>query len=419
MSSKVKLTPFLFLLLLCLLPIKAIAQSSPAPENLSPAESWILSQIGRGKRVDLASKFPNESDRVLRPAFLQALFTKDVKDLRLGREGVQLENGIVKDDLDLEFIDVPYSVGLFSFRFERNVWFSFGHFRKSLNLEGTTFAGPVFFEATNVDGNILALKTRFTDPEEGASFRFMRVGGVALFHESTFDGPAQFSGVTINDLDIRETLFNDESNPPDFFDARFGTLQLNLVTTESKRHFAGAPRVEGMTFERAYSTWGSLSLLCRWSEFSPGFYSHTEAYLRKIGNTSEADELFIAQKQRERKERLGGLPWLTNLFLDLVVGYGRKPQRALYLGLLIIALGCVVFLRKQGMTQRSNKVETAPYNPFWYSLDLFAPVIDLQAASNWMPEQNRWFARNYVHVHRIFGWILVPIGIAAWTGILK
>src|SRR5262249_37594808 len=121
----------------------------------------------------------------------------------------------------------------------------------------------------------------------------------------------------------------------------------------------------------------------------------------------------------ERKERIRGFPRLTNLFLDIVVGYGRKPQRALYLGLLIVALGCVVFWRKQGMVQRDPKDEPTTYNPFWYSLDLFAPDIDLQSAKNWMPHQDRSFARNYVHLHRILGLILVPIGIAAWTGILK
>ncbi len=59
------------------------------------------------------------------------------------------------------------------------------------------------------------------------------------------------------------------------------------------------------------------------------------------------------------------------------------------------------------------------YNALWYSLDLFLPLIDLQAASAWQPKQDRRFARNYMRVHRIFGWILIPVGLAAFTGIIK
>jgi hypothetical protein len=59
------------------------------------------------------------------------------------------------------------------------------------------------------------------------------------------------------------------------------------------------------------------------------------------------------------------------------------------------------------------------YSPFWYSFDLLVPAIDLQQADYWIPRQDWRAGRTYVHVHRILGWILVPIGIAAVTGIIK
>jgi hypothetical protein len=36
-----------------------------------------------------------------------------------------------------------------------------------------------------------------------------------------------------------------------------------------------------------------------------------------------------------------------------------------------------------------------------------------------MPRRDRWRSRLYMRVHGILGYLLVPIGIAAWTGIIK
>jgi hypothetical protein len=71
-----------------------------------------------------------------------------------------------------------------------------------------------------------------------------------------------------------------------------------------------------------------------------------------------------------------------------------------------------VVSRRKGDTSQT-------YNPFWYSFDLLTPFIDLHLADSWMPRQDWHFGRIYAHVHRIVGWILVPIGIAAITGIIK
>ena len=76
-------------------------------------------------------------------------------------------------------------------------------------------------------------------------------------------------------------------------------------------------------------------------------------------------------------------------------------------------------------------------NSFWYSLDLFAPAIDLHVADGWMPklpekpfpdpsswrQRLLWHCRRwrwyYMHIHKCIGWILVPLGLAAVLGIVK
>lgn len=53
------------------------------------------------------------------------------------------------------------------------------------------------------------------------------------------------------------------------------------------------------------------------------------------------------------------------------------------------------------------------YNAFWYSLDLFLPIIKLGEADVWTPKDNRRWANLYRKVHIIIGSLFVPIGLAA------
>ena len=88
-------------------------------------------------------------------------------------------------------------------------------------------------------------------------------------------------------------------------------------------------------------------------------------------------------------------------------------------GLGIILFGSLVFRHRYMEAQDPSK-PVRLYNPFWYSLDLFAPVIDLQTASAWKPTRHGpAFLHHDSRLHRILGWILVPIGAAAVTGLTK
>jgi len=53
------------------------------------------------------------------------------------------------------------------------------------------------------------------------------------------------------------------------------------------------------------------------------------------------------------------------------------------------------------------------------SFDLFAPVIDLEAASVWHRDRIKSVKWFYLRIHRLLGWILVPMAILAITGLLQ
>ncbi|MBF0535000.1 MAG: hypothetical protein HQK90_08370 [Nitrospirae bacterium] len=57
---------------------------------------------------------------------------------------------------------------------------------------------------------------------------------------------------------------------------------------------------------------------------------------------------------------------------------------------------------------------------FWYSLDLFIPVVDLKVEKNYkLRDGCNCIIRYYMYFHIIAGWILVPIALLTITGNLS
>ena len=167
-------------------------------------------------------------------------------------------------------------------------------------------------------------------------------------------------------------------------------------------------------------TWQELLAWVDGSKYSGQPYVQLEEFFRAAGYPERADTVFIARKQRERSEALEGLTaWWWNLFLDKFVGYGLKPERVLVLSVLVVLLGALPFRRREYMEPQKREYASRLYNPFWYSLDLFLPFVDLRMAKVWMPMQDRRFARQYARVQTTLGWILIPIGLVAIMGIIQ
>jgi len=190
-------------------------------------------------------------------------------------------------------------------------------------------------------------------------------------------------------------------------------------------------RLQGITFSdvspgsmgggtAAEARWESL--LDNWvdrSAYSPDAYQQLEQAFRRAGRSDLADKTFERMKQRERER--GHLSWLGkvwNYILCGVIGYGREPHRALYWGIPIVIIGCFIF-RPKHMRVRRVEDEGSVYNAFWYSLELFLPVVTLLAAEIWIPKQDDWLRRNWARIHSLLGWILVPFALAAITGLVS
>ena len=126
------------------------------------------------------------------------------------------------------------------------------------------------------------------------------------------------------------------------------------------------------------------------------------------------------QKAHEREEVVTGLQKAWNYFIHYFVGDGTTPERAFLWSILVVIVGMAVFWKESDM-EKQNPLEDRqqPYNPLWYSLDLFVPFVDLHSDNIWMPGKAHSFKLAYMLIHKILGWVLIPVGIAAFAGIVK
>ena len=430
------------------------------------AESYVLEQVAAGNPALLEEMFPTKEGRRLSGSFIRELLTNRDKRITVHPHGIMIEGAFFPDGIDLKNEEVSYDVTLRSCQCDGDLDFTQCRFAKSLAIEGTVFGGDVDFTLASIGFNFMCDGARFNRPQQSAdtpevTFNNIKVGGDFsvtnvefgeqvnftqaeitgnyLADDSTFRESADFNNLKVKSEGyFRRTTFE---GPVDFREASFTSLFLTdsrflntneLVSFESIRmdtgfldrtSFEGPVKIEGMTFQNLSPTsWEKLESLATRSDYNAEFYSNLELLFRKHGYSDQADAVFIAQSRRARRELLNGIAWFWSLLQDLLVGYGRHLERLLLWSTVFIFTGFLVFRREAGMkTKRTDDAELHKnrYSPFWYSLDLFLPVMHLGDADIWTPKDERRMALVYKRFHIIIGALFVPIGLAAWTGIIK
>jgi hypothetical protein len=166
-------------------------------------------------------------------------------------------------------------------------------------------------------------------------------------------------------------------------------------------------------------TFRSLLKLINQSAYSPQAYEALAQFVIDKGHPDWGEEVGLAQKRRERNEVLTPFSgaWVWSWFLDIFAGYGKRPIFAFGWSALVITIGAFVF-RRDDMVAVEESDSLEDYNPVWYSFALFLPYIDLGITEKWEPNRERKRARNYKYVHMMLGWILAPIALLTFSGII-
>jgi hypothetical protein len=442
---------------------------SLAGPGLTAGEKFVLEQLSDGKSADLKSQFGEGTNSVLRGAFLEALLSQPATNLY--RCGISIEHAVVVDAVVLRNAAVRHDVSLLECRFQAEVDFSKSIFENTLSFAGSTFQGPVNFSAMKigrtvtfdqasfsrevnasqmeVTGVLNARESHFNGRTNMVDFTSLKVTGDAFFTRATFAGPVtfQYAHFTQNwqcegsAFTNAAALANFEavqvgattsfangtfSGYVSFRDARFAALgfaKVNWPVTHLDHPWLW---LNGMTYQRISAgsekdSWNNLYDLvqrtARKSAYSADIYASLEDYYQRLGYPRQASLFFRAQKQREREEVLTGFPWVWSFFLDWFVGYGRSPQRALFWSVALVGIGCLVF-RPERMEPQNAEHSALKYSAFWYSVDVYLPIIKLHDAEIWKPKEEYVLGQVWRRIHTVLGWALIPIAIAAWTGML-
>jgi uncharacterized protein YjbI with pentapeptide repeats len=317
-------------------------------------------------------------------------------------------------------------------------------------FQNAVFEGPVHFISADIASYFDADGAKFQNKQKEVNFSNMKIRADAFFNNAVFDGSVDFGGADIaGDFDAKGAKFQNKEETAKFDGMKVGRRALfqNAVFDGSVNFryadfawlnlsSASWPKVaaqfsmQGMSYKYIRAVPGpgnepeshtALLKLANQSAYTADIYSNLEKFFLSQGYRSDADQAFIDGKRRERDQYLqerSWLRWCGSWLLDKLVGYGRRPWQAGMPCAVLVVLGCVLFSPNK---MEPQKPEDTPrvYSRFWYSLGLFLPFVDLQADKVWKPKADQIFLRNYMRVHILLGWILVPLVLAALTGLIK
>ena len=282
-------------------------------------------------------------------------------------------------------------------------------------LDKTTFTDFVSFRHLHTEFDFWVRDARFLNRTNSVGFSFMEVGGSAIFHDSVFLGPVDLVGMTIRQsLHLVGAKFLNTDQPVELRSSRIGqSLMIQRAI------FNSSVDMIDLTYRHlGTKSWEEGIAELHRIPYLPSLYQQFEEFWRESGDPHSADNVHIAERRREREETSSWVTWGKNAVLDLLVAYGLKPERAFLWSLGFILIGSIVF-RRRGMQLQQPHDGHQFYSALWYSVDLFLPFVQLQLAEKWTPINTRRWALHYARVHTILGWIMIPIGLAAVTGIIK
>jgi hypothetical protein len=187
-------------------------------------------------------------------------------------------------------------------------------------------------------------------------------------------------------------------------------------------------------------------------------YTQLAAVYRAIGQDEEANTVLVARAQRIGELAPAFSPQgLWYRYFGRLIGYGYEPFRAIKIGLVIIAVGALVFsigaqrnlmaetkLAESVLSREGELGIVSPtyprFNALVYSLEVFIPFVNLNQVCYWIPGEKpsqgaksrnclmhigpyslKWstMLNGYLWFQTLAGWTLCTLLAAAVTGIVE
>ena len=293
-----------------------------------------------------------------------------------------------------------------------------------------------------------------------ANFRRLRCDE-AWFEDTHFEGSVALGGANIGaDLHwgrVRSTarigmqrltvggalwLMNSEAASLDMRRSRIGVLAPFFHDSKpGDKPFNAPMNLRGATFERLDDDWRHFLKLIQ--PFSSDPYDSLERYLRSSGEEREANDVYFERRRREgqvqrarvveslRKRRFGEASRdLRRVFVDAIehhlAGYGVRSLRLFVATVTLLILGALVFMRDDALRPKQGSAHASDEEAIVYSAALAIPLVQLPPLDRWRPSDApiRFAAyrtiryETFAVVYRLLCFVLVPLTIAAITGLL-
>jgi hypothetical protein len=320
------------------------------------------------------------------------------------------------------------------------------------------FSGPptsLYSEPKQIDFSYSTFDSLDIDPPQGSDLKlvsssFGELGIGSIYRENatninsvdlsnaTVKGSLRAIGIVADDLNAAYLVVNGPANlsavdakRATFNSATFNALQWtshglpkepDLVSLAFRTLFVGSlASVGGSKKSSAVLPDDNLTKhFLETGTFSQSAFAAYEAQLRSQGLAQESDRIFFAMHEKRRKLDWTLKKWphaLLDLLQEYFIGYGRSVTIPLVWSLGFVVGGILIFAK--GGTMEPKVENPSAFSPLWYSLELFLPVVDLGMAKEWRPKPLPAWRVAYARLHQLAGWVLVPVALAAITGVLK
>jgi hypothetical protein len=310
------------------------------------------------------------------------------------------------------------------------------------SFTGATFKQDAGFNVAQIHDGAFFGPARF---EGKADFSRIRIGGEAVFTGASFDGEFSLSGATITgDLLIWGTSF---AKGVSLANASCRTIFVSPERDETLQISFGKDtqlNLSGCIYDHVHpiSSWRKLMSLQQ--PYSRDPFNQLEQSLRRTGNDDEAAEVYYGRRLCEfYQKKKWSASWITEFFLRYLTGFGVRVRWLLWPIISILVAGTIIFSLDGALepkqptspmavagASRISEPETLPrtsaaryINAFLISLDLFLPIADIPTVGTWEVSSEIIWGAPWLTLWAAFmtvsGWILVPIGIAGLTGLLK
>jgi hypothetical protein len=454
--------------------------------------------LGPNNNIDDPANDPAHAEqwppsRTVRAALIRWLASDAQARRYVHPSGIGFGGAVVTGQLDLSYLTLSWPLTILSSSIRDGIDFSFAHL-PALDLSRDV-TGVIMGDRATIDGDLLLTggdygatslyRTEIDGSFDCSGAEFVSGDDPLSMVEATIKGDASFhAGFTTNGIvDLRLAHIGRGLS---FNHARFvGTgengLNAQRAQIDGTFYWVDITRTPGTMLDlsnaRAASLWddasswpspGRLSIddfvygdimggptdaksRLEWiarqpSGFRPQPYGQLAKVMRERGSDIGAIDVMIAKEQARR--RVGGLGLgerIWNVLLEVTIGYGYRPMRAIWWIFFFVVLGAVLFgwgYRERTITPTESAaydcfvrngeppLHYPPFNAFVYSLENFLPIVDLHQGIYWRPNPRHGSGgrlralsgtvlRWYLWVHILAGWIITPLLAAGLTGLVR